>query len=92
MEEIKKNKKIDYSNRPNLDVARDLFVIAAVTGLRVSDYKSLSTSNIKTFRGIRYLEIKIQKTGKVIHIPLHPFIKKILKKKRRTISKDNPGT
>lgn len=90
MEEIKKIKKIDYSNRPNLDIARDLFVIASVTGLRVSDYKSLSTSNIKTFRGIRYLEIKTQKTGKVVHIPLHPFIKEILKKREGQFPKMIP--
>ncbi len=81
MDEIKSIKEINYTKRPHLDIARDLFVIAAVTGLRVSDYKSLSTSNIKTFRGIQYLEIKTQKTGKVVHIPLHPFIKDILKKR-----------
>lgn len=46
MDEILAIKKIDYSGRPDLDVARDLFVIAAVTGLRVSDYKKLSVSNI----------------------------------------------
>lgn len=80
-DEIRKIKEIDYTNRPKLDVARDLFVIAAVTGLRVSDFKSLSTSNIKTFRGISCLEIKTQKTGKVVHIPLHPYIKDILEKR-----------
>ncbi len=64
-----------------LDVARDLFVIPAVTGLRVSDYKSLSSSNIKTFNGIKYLDVKTQKTGKIVHIPLHPFVQDILKKR-----------
>lgn len=81
MEEIKKIKELNYSNRPNIDVARDLFVIAAVTGLRVSDYKSLNTSNIKMFRDIKYLEIKTQKTGKIVHIPLHPFVTEILDKR-----------
>src|SRR5690606_11640977 len=81
MEEIKKIKELNYSNRPNIDVARDLFVIAAVTGLRVSDYKSLTSSNIKMFREIKYLEIKTQKTGKIVHIPLHPFVTEILDKR-----------
>ncbi len=90
MEEIKSIKEINYSNRPNFDVARDLFVIAAVTGLRVSDYKSLSTSNIKTFREIQYLEVKTQKTGKVVHIPLHPFIKEILGKREGQFPKMIP--
>ena len=81
MDEIKKIKKLKYKKKPHLDKARDLFVIAAVTGLRVSDYKSLSTSNIKTFRNIKYLEIKTQKTGKIVHIPLHPFVIEILEKR-----------
>ena len=90
MDEIKRIKKIDYTNRPNLDIARDLFVIAAVTGLRVSDYKKLTTDNIKTYKGIKYLEIKTQKTGKLVHIPLHPFIKEILKKRKNTFPKMIP--
>ena len=90
MDEIKSIKKIDYSNRPHLDTARDLFVIAAVTGLRVSDYKSLSTLNIKTFRGIQYLEVKTQKTGKIVHIPLHPYIKQILGKREGQFPKMIP--
>lgn len=81
MDEITTIKEIDYTNRPNLDVSRDLFVIAAVTGLRVSDYKSLSASNIKVYRGITYLEVKTQKTGKIVHIPLHKFVTEILEKR-----------
>ncbi|WP_051286458.1 site-specific integrase [Salinimicrobium terrae] len=81
MSEIKRIKEINYSKQLHLDVARDLFVIAAVTGLRVSDYKSLSTSNIKSYKGIRFLEVKTQKTGKIVHIPLHPYIQEILEKR-----------
>ncbi|WP_026836824.1 site-specific integrase [Gillisia sp. JM1] len=81
MEEIKDIKKIDYLKKPHLDVARDLFVIAAVTGLIVSDYKSLTTSNIKQHNSINYLEVKTQKTGEIVHIPLHPFVTDILNKR-----------
>jgi len=81
MEEIKVIKKLNYTLQPNLDIARDLFVIAAVTGLRVSDYKNLTTSNIKEHKAIKYLEIRTQKTGKIVHIPLHPFVLDILKKR-----------
>ncbi len=81
MEEILTIKKINYSGRPDLDVARDLFVIAAVTGLRVSDYKKLTTSNIREHNGTKYLKIKTQKTGKIVNIPLHPYILDILKKR-----------
>ncbi len=90
MDEIKRIKNINYTNRPQLDVARDLFVIAAVTGLRVSDYKKLTTENIKSHNKIKYLEIKTQKTGKIVYIPLHPFIKDILKKRRNQFPKMIP--
>jgi integrase len=81
MDEILTIKKINYSGRPDLDVARDLFVIAAVTGLRVSDYIKLTTSNIKVHNGTKYLKIKTQKTGKIVNIPLHSYILEILKKR-----------
>ncbi|WP_188442819.1 site-specific integrase [Planktosalinus lacus] len=81
MDEIEAIKKIDYTKRPGIEISRDLFVIAAMTGLRVSDYKSLSSSNIKFYRGIKYLEVKTQKTGKIVHIPLHKFVTEILKKR-----------
>jgi len=81
MEEITQIKKLNYTRQPIIDIARDLFVIAAVTGLRVSDYKNLTTSNIKEYKGIKYLEIRTQKTGKIVHIPLHPFVTDILKKR-----------
>lgn len=81
MKEITEIKKLNYNRQPHLDTARDLFVIAAVTGLRVSDYKNLTTSNIKEYKGIKYLEIRTQKTGKIVHIPLHPFVLDILKKR-----------
>jgi integrase len=81
MDEILTIKKINYSGRPDLDVARDLFVIAAVTGLRVSDYKKLTNSNIKVHNGTKYLKIKTQKTGKIVNIPLHSYILEILKKR-----------
>ena len=54
-EEISAIKDLKYPNKTKLDIARDLFVIAAVTGLRVSDYNKLTTSNIKTYKQLKYL-------------------------------------
>lgn len=64
MEEITAIKELNYTLQPITDIARDLFVIAAVTGLRVSDYKNLTTSNIKEYKSIKYLEIRTQKQVK----------------------------
>lgn len=80
MEELAEIKALDLSGRPDLDRPRDLFILAAVTGLRVSDYHKLKTSNIQKFREIQYLSIKTGKTGKIVNLPLHPYAKDILKK------------
>lgn len=80
MKEVAAIKDVDLSDRPDLDLPRDLFILASVTGLRVSDYNKLQTSNLKSYRGIQYLDIKTGKTGKIVHLPIHPFAKEILEK------------
>ena len=81
MDELTAIKNLKLKNRPKLENARDLFIIASMTGLRVSDYKNLNTSNIETHKGIRFLRIKTQKTGKIVLIPIHPYVEEILKKR-----------
>lgn len=72
--------KLDLSKNPAMDNARDLFIIGAFTGLRVSDFNGLTEKNIKTFKGKRFFHVIVQKTGKYLPIPLHPEVEKILKK------------
>lgn len=92
MEEITEIKNIDYSKRPQLDNARDLFVLAASTGLRVSDYKKLTHENIKSHSsGLKYLKIKTQKTGKIVNIPLHRNVISIMKKRGNKFPKMMPS-
>jgi len=71
---------LDLTQSPILDNARDLFIIGAFTGLRVSDFNGLTKENIKTYQGKRFFHITVQKTGKYLPIPLHPEVEKILKK------------
>lgn len=63
------------------DVARDLFIIAAYTGLRVSDFNRLTKENIKRDGTINYIEIKTKKTGKTVVIPINPIVQEILNKR-----------
>jgi integrase len=58
------------------DIARDLFMIQCVTGLRYSDVELLTMDNI---RG-KFLEVKTQKTGKPVTINIHAELQKILDK------------
>jgi len=75
----------DYQDR-----ARDLFLIGAYTGLRVSDFNKLTQENIVTKNNTTFFEIKTQKTGKTIGIPIHPVVKTILNKRNGQLPKKMP--
>lgn len=58
--------------------ARQLFLIGAYTGLRVSDYSRINPSHINTEHEVQVIKITAQKTGKLVSIPLHPNLKAVL--------------
>lgn len=57
---------------------RDYFIIGCMTGLRYSDYSRLNESNFD--RNMNMIRIKTQKTGAVVSIPMHRFVREILQK------------
>lgn len=63
-----------------IDLTRDLFMIGAYSGLRVSDYNRLSKQHIKHQYGFDMIEINCQKTNSVVVVPIHPVIKDIMEK------------
>ncbi len=65
----------------HLDKARDYFIVGAFTGLRYSDWDRVSTSAIKD--GV--LSLRSQKTNEISHIPIHPYVQKILEKYNGTL-------
>jgi integrase len=80
MDELTQLWKVDLSKNQIQERARDLFLIGAFTGLRVSDYNHLADTNISEVNGVRMVKIKTQKTGRVVAIPLHPIVDAILQK------------
>lgn len=60
----------------NIEVTRDLFVLACWTGLRFGDWKDLSSANIKEDTMI----VHTHKTNTKVVIPLHPMVKAIIDK------------
>lgn len=74
--EIEKLYALDLSNEPRLDKARDLFIIGCFTGLRFSDFSSLSPESIEG----ELIKIKTQKTGEFVSIPFKGKPKKIFEK------------
>lgn len=78
VEELKKMESIDFSASPRLDKVRDLFLVGCYTGLRFSDFTQIKPENIDFEKSI--LQIRTQKTGQRVSIPLHPTVKKIIEK------------
>ena len=88
--ELKKIIDIDYNEDPKRDNARNLFLIGAYTGLRVSDFNGLSKSNIHEIDGKRFFKVIVKKTGKYLPIPIHPVVEKILEKNNGNLPKYMP--
>ncbi|WP_189662985.1 tyrosine-type recombinase/integrase [Polaribacter sp. IC073] len=88
--ELKKIIDIDYSDDPTLNIARDLFIIGAYTGLRVSDFNGLTKDNIHVSNGKRFFRIIVKKTNKYLPIPIHPIVEVILKKNEGSPPKRMP--
>lgn len=74
--ELKDIQNINLAGSPHLDRVRDLFLIGCYTGLRFSDFSRLTEENIQG----NFIEIKQQKTGKPVAIPVHPVVRGIIVK------------
>jgi integrase len=81
--ELQQLKKLELNNDLPLDRVRDLFLINCYTGLRYSDVIKIKPSDFES----GYLQIKQQKTGENIVIPLHQTVKDILNKYEGNIPK-----
>jgi len=71
---------LDLSDKPNYDLARDVFLVGCYTALRYSDYSRIHKSHIKTKGKQKYIEIITTKTGAKVIIPIRPELDQILKK------------
>lgn len=79
-DELQDIHKLDLSDNKSLDVQRDVFLVASSTGLRFSDVSRLTKKNIQADNGMRYVQIKTQKTGETVSIPLDKRLTQILDK------------
>jgi integrase len=79
-QEIEKIFNHDFSDNEKLDNARDLFIIGLVTGLRVSDFLKIKEENLFE----KVINITTTKTKENLTIPIHPYFKEIIKKRKGT--------
>ena len=76
-DEIRELHTLDLLENQRLDRVRDLFVIGCYTGLRYSD---LSRLNEKDLIDKTKIKVKTEKTGEIVIIPIHPYVKTIFEK------------
>ncbi len=70
--------ELDLAKNQRLDKVRDLFIIACYTGLRFSDLIQVRKENI--INNGTQIRVKTEKTGELVIIPIHRYIKDILAK------------
>jgi integrase len=81
LDELEMIRQLDLSSMPNHERARDLFLLGAFTGLRVSDFNQLNERNIhKDVEGNTLITVKTQKTGEKVSIPASNEVLEILRK------------
>lgn len=70
------NAMMDYdtSNNPRLDNVRRMFIVGITTGLRFSDFSTVTLQHI----GNGVLSIHQKKTGDNVQIPIHPKLQEII--------------
>jgi integrase len=83
-EEVQAIHELDLSDNKGLDEQRDVFIVQCSTGLRFSDVSNLTRENIRTDSGKSYIQIKTQKTGEVVSIPIDARLSEILVKYKDT--------
>lgn len=71
---------LDLSDRPELEMVRDVFLVGCWTALRYSDYKRIKPDHIVTKGKKKYIKFTTQKTTELVMIPLRPELESILEK------------
>jgi integrase len=66
---------------------RDLFIVGCCTGLRYSDYSRLEASHF--INHLSQIQIKTIKTGTVVKLPVHRFVKEIWDKYNGSMPKSH---
>ena len=79
--EIRAIAALDLSKNRHRDVARDIFLVGCYTAQRFSDYSTINEGNIRTLEnGQQVIDLKQQKTGNHVVIPVRPELQAILEK------------
>lgn len=86
--ELNKIYELDLSDKPALDLARDVFLVGCYTAQRFSDYSRIKRTHCKMLsNGNQVVDLIQKKTGERVIIPIRPELKSILDKYEGEIPK-----
>ena len=80
IDELDKIRELELNDNGRLEAVRDMFIVAAYTALRFSDFTQLKPANIHESKFGKFIKLRMAKTGNTVSIPLHPYAEKILLK------------
>lgn len=78
--ELEQIKGTTYSN-PNHEITKDWLIIGCYTGQRVSDLLRMNSGFIQKIQSFEFIVLEQIKTEKLVQIPIHHEVKKILDKR-----------
>lgn len=79
--EIKTIENVDLTEKPHLDLYRDIFLIGCYTAQRISDYNRINPHNIITLKsGAKAISLHQKKQKEKVIIPIKKELAAILKK------------
>lgn len=90
VEDIRTLLDLDLSEVPGKELVRDIYIIQCFIGLRFSDLSALLPdiqSYIRDIGGKTFFEIKTQKTGEVVVIPVANVVRQLAEKHQYNFSK-----
>ena len=79
--EIRAIAEVDLKGDKHKSIARDIFLVGCYTAQRFSDYSTINEGNIRTLdNGQKVIDLKQQKTGNKVVIPIRAELQAILDK------------
>lgn len=80
-DELQKMFDLDLSDRRELEIARDVFLVGCYTAQRYSDYSRINSSHIRDLGdGVKVIDLIQKKTGEQVLIPMRAELIQILEK------------
>ena len=80
LQDLKDIEEVDLSADPKLERVRDLFLIGCWTGVRFSDLNQIRPERIEKDEDGEFIEVRMQKTGNDISIPILPTVRRVMDK------------